>query len=274
MTQYILDAISAKNCASEVAICIVAILFLGVLTSLFTSYMATWTTKKNTQKLHSEMQQKLFKKAAILSFEYYDDPTFFNNFSIAISQADARAWGVLQSLSSFISAVLSTVALISILGSISPLLIVLAVLSVAISMIIQFFSMKISHQYTIETMLPQRNMDYVRRVYYQRSYAQEIRYNPQIAYVLENKFHSAVNLMFSLIKSYAPKLFLLQISCELVAIILKGFSLGYLIYGVYAGVMTVGEYAASSTGCTKLYNELSSFFDNIFQFYNHSWWSA
>ena len=270
MTGYVLDAISQKKSIYKIFFVISVILVLGILSSLFSSYISNYSTPRNTKKLHGEMQKELLNRAAMLSFEYYDDPDFYNNFSIAISQADSRAWGVLQSFSVLISTSVNTIGLVSILGSINPLLILLTIACVGLSMMNQYFSLKLSYQYAMDSVPPQRVIDYIRRVFYQREYAQEIRYNPQVYEIFNNRFENAIKKFYCLIKMYAPKLFALQFTREVISIVLKGVSLVYLICEVYIDKITIGQYAASSSGCAKLYSELNALFDALFQFYNHS----
>lgn len=270
MTKYIFDSLEKEVSFSVVLFSVLATVIVSQILGLVSAALSKWVVANNRYRLHSYMQLELFKKTMTLKFESYDDPAFFDKFNIAISQADTRAMEVLNTFTDMASALLSIVAIISMLAMMSPILIGLTFCCVLLSIVLQCISYRIVHESMEETEMPNRRMEYIQRTFYQREFAQEIRFNAGIFDVIKKNYKNTIDEMVKAIKKYAPRLFLVDVGDGGINTVVRGVSICYLIYGVLNGEMSVGTYAAASNACSQLYDLLGSIFQSCFQFYNHS----
>ena len=270
MTKYIFDSLEKQEKFESMLLLVLMTIIVSQILGLISKALTKWMVSKNRYRLHCAMQLELFKKTMSMRFESYDDPIFFDRFNIAISQADTRAIEVLNSFTSMTSALLSIVGIISILALMSPILIGLTFCCVLFSITLQCISYRTAHSSMEETELPNRRMEYIQRMFYQRNLAQEIRLNSCIFDVIKKEYRNAVDEMLIKIRKYAPRLFMIDVGDGVISSVVRGASICYLIYGVLNGKMTVGTYAAASNACSQLYDLLGSIFQSCFQFYNHS----
>ena len=270
VTKLIFDALEHRQNPGLVLAFVIFAIIVGQILSFITSALSKWFVAYNRYRLHSKMQLELFKKTMLIGFDNYDDPSFFDKFSIALSQSDTRALDVLDSFTEMVSAMLSITAIISVLAVLSPFLIVLTLICVLFTLSFQCFSYRIAHDSMEESEPENRKMNYIQRLFYQRSFAQEIRFNASLFEVMEKEYQFAISNMLQVIKKYAPRFFFVEAGGGVTSSTMRGISICYLVSKVLNGKMSIGTYAAASNGCSQLYNSLCSVLNSCFQFYNHS----
>lgn len=166
LLKYILDSFNDLAQMSRAVLLICVFFLVSVLAGAFSTIISTYFTPINSQKLHRAMQLTMFKKALTVDYALYDDPEFYNNYTIAIAQADVRAFQVLNSILDFVGAVFTIASLLLFVGVISPVLIGFVALSVIITIAVKMKDMHVSHDYAIAMAQGQRELSYYQRIFY------------------------------------------------------------------------------------------------------------
>lgn len=270
LLKYILDSFNDLAQTSRAVLLICVFFLLSVVTGVFSTMISTYFTPINSQKLHRDMQLIMFKKALTVDYALYDDPEFYNNYTIAIAQADVRAFEVLNSIIDFIGAIFTIAALLLFVGVINPVLIGFVGLSVIVTIVMKMKDMHISHDYAIAMAQGQRELSYYQRIFYLRQYAAELRQYYGTKKVINSKYNVTLEKIIGVIKKYAPTVFKYQIGATLQVDLLRMVTMVYLAYGIFRKEISVGDFVALTSACTGLFTALLNVLSVSYQVYNHS----
>lgn len=270
LLKYILDSFNDLAQMSRAVLLICVFFLVSVLAGAFSTIISTYFTPINSQKLHRAMQLTMFKKALTVDYALYDDPEFYNNYTIAIAQADVRAFEVLNSILDFVGAVFTIASLLLFVGVISPVLIGFVALSVIITIAVKMKDMHVSHDYAIAMAQGQRELSYYQRIFYLKQYAAELRQYCGTKEIINTKYNATLEKLVDVIKKYTPMVFKYQVGATLQVDLLRMVTMVYLAYGIFRKEISVGDFVALTSACTGLFTALLDVLSISYQVYNHS----
>lgn len=203
-------------------------------------------------KLYKALKEQLFGKAKELDLSCYDDPHYYNEFVLTISEAE-------KSLDRFLELVgylcTGTTILIT-----SGIFIFLqdkgGLIFVFVSFLLSFLGAQLKNKMNFKIRLLknpiERKRAYNHRVFYLNEYAKELRLNPSITEILYDDFEQTNDAIYEISKKYKKKL------CWL------GFFKNYLardfitdgLYSIYIVYRTVVLRAISYSTMVVLYNTI------------------
>ena len=167
-------------------------LFFFVVMGLF--YNAWFHEKYKPQMLpviKSHIKEILYNKAKEVDIECYDNPGYYNDFILAISESDnqiERVFLLLQKIVSSMTTFILTGTFFVLVDTSSLLLVwIIFVMSYTINQI----QNKLDFEIRIKKIDYERKREYVKRIFYFSDYAKEIRLNTKLSEVLFNKFREA-----------------------------------------------------------------------------------
>lgn len=269
-TKYIINCVSTGVDFLFIIKVILIFLFVTIIYSIFNIWMQQIVSPRNTQILEENMQQEIFKKAAILDYKCYEDAEFYNKFSMALQQANSRAIAVLNTFSSLVGNIFTIIALIPIISLSEPFILILSGINVGLSFFININLAKINHNYYQEKIVEQRKMSYIQRIFYHRDFAKEIKLFPAFSKVLYNKFHKASLHLILLIKKYGLKLSKKLLTQGISNALFNSLLMLLLAYKVIHGFINVADFVALSAGSQQLVAQLNQFLNIFPQLYEHS----
>lgn len=180
------------------AACITAGMIFGVIVG---DYIAA----KELPKVRRKVKLALYEKAKELDLQCYDDPDFYNELVLAISEADKqidRCVTFLQNTAAGITVFISTGVYFLTKDKFS-------VLFAAVSFVMAFFFNQLYNRLSYEVRIRrnpyERKQEYVKRVFYLSDYAKELRLNPEAADILFQDFENANARVYQVEKQYAKK---------------------------------------------------------------------
>lgn len=200
---------------------------------------------RSKPKLYQALKDQMYKKAAELDLACYDDPKYYNEFVLSVSEAE-------NSIERFLTLLNSLVQSITILLTTGVFFLVTdatGVLFVLTSFVLNFMLAKVLNKLNYEVRLKinplERKRNYVSRVFYLNDYAKELRLYPQVGDILEDDFVQANDAMAGEQKSVCKKR-----TCLLFAqgylvgdFILDGLYITYLIF--QAAVLHTIDYSSA-----------------------------
>lgn len=269
VAKYILDAFQHHKPLKEVAAFLIFVLAANVLSSLMRAYYDEIFFMKRKTILFEEMHTELFEKAKDMELACYDNPSFYNDYVWAISQADERALEVLGNIGAFFKRLAGFTTVFAIILSIHWI----GIAVVLISFVVSFMNMTISNKYEYERSKEknflQRKRDYVSRVMYLEEYAKEIRLS-HIKEKLTENFSATNKELIGVERHYGKKIFTFRLA-EFVGnriFLLDGLYVLYLIYLVLVrGVLSYGGFYSLYSGTSQLNENLygMSYVISVFQ---------
>jgi ATP-binding cassette subfamily B protein len=204
---FVLEAAEFNYSFRRVAWMIILIASLITLGMVFTVLAGDYMQEKERPKVREKIKLQLYEKARSVDLACYDDPEFYNSQVLAISEVDKR----IDSTMDFIKSVLSGLTVVALTGSYFLIKDKFSILFVLASFILSYICSQVYNKLSFKIRMrrypPERKREYVKRVFYLKDYAKEIRLDPEVTDVLEERFQKANEEVYEAEKSLAKKKF-------------------------------------------------------------------
>ncbi|GHV40412.1 ABC transporter permease [Clostridia bacterium] len=181
-----------------------------ILTSLFDSWYWLKLRDQTIPAIKQRFKEKLYAKAKEIDIECYDNPEFYNDYVLAVAEADNQIDRVLQMLSNFCQAVTVIVCAGGFFLVKEPLSFVFIAVSFAGTFFIGKLRNKLNYKIRISKNPFERKLAYINRVFYLNDYAKEIRLNAEASGELLKDFGATNDETLSIDKKNAKKRFWLS----------------------------------------------------------------
>ena len=215
-----------------------ALLFIGIILIINAIqiipdgfFIHGWTFK-NKPKLYRALKEKMYEKAAEIDLSCYDDPDYYNDFVLAVAEAETSIDRFLTMCNMIVQAltILFTTGIFYLMTDAAGILFVLA------SFILRFFVSKVINKLNYDVRLKvnplERKRNYVSRVFYLNDYAKELRLHPKVGEDLEKEFIEANDGIAGIQKKAGRKRSWLNFTNEYVVgdFLLDGLYITYLVF--------------------------------------------
>lgn len=215
-----------------------ALLFIGVilvinmLQIIPDGYFIHGWSYRSKPKLYKALKEKMYEKAAQIDLSCYDDPDYYNDFVLAVAEAESSIDRFLQMCNRIVQAftILFTTGVFYLMTDAAGILFVLA------SFVLRFFISRIINKLNYKVRLKvnplERKRNYVSRVFYLNDYAKELRLHPNVGEKLEKEFEEANDDIYAEQKKVGLKRSLLNFTNSYVVgdFIMDGLYITYLVF--------------------------------------------
>ncbi|MBO4473510.1 MAG: ABC transporter ATP-binding protein [Clostridiales bacterium] len=247
---FVLEAAEFGYDFKKVGTTIIIFAALITLGMVFTVLAGDYMQEKERPKVREKIKLVLYEKARSVDLSCYDDPDFYNSQVMAIAEVDKQIDQTME----FIKNVLSGLTVFLLTGGYFLVKDKLSIVFVAITFIFSvIFSKaynKLAYEIRMRRYPPERKRDYVKRVFYLKDYAKEIRLDPEVTDSLEERFFQANDEVYQAEASLARKKFGMAF--------LKDFVCGHLvndyIYTAYLVYRYLIQHAISLSSLVMLFN--------------------
>ncbi len=215
-----------------------ALLFIGVilvinmLQIIPDGYFIHGWSYRSKPKLYKALKEKMYEKAAQIDLSCYDDPDYYNDFVLAVAEAESSIDRFLQMCNRIVQAftILFTTGVFYLMTDAAGILFVLA------SFVLRFFISRIINKLNYKVRLKvnplERKRNYVSRVFYLNDYAKELRLHPNVGEKLEKEFEEANDDIYAEQKKVGLKRSLLNFTNSYLVgdFIMDGLYITYLVF--------------------------------------------
>jgi len=247
---YVLEAAEFHYPFRKVAVFILILAACITLGMIFGVFVTDYLAAKELPKVRRKVKMALYEKARKLDLQCYDNPDYYNELVLAISEADKqidRCVTFLQNTASGITVFISTGIYFFIKDRFS---ILFAVVSFVMAFFFNQIYNKLSYEVRIRRNPYERKQEYVKRVFYLSDYAKELRLNPEAANILFEDFEKANDQIYQVEKRYTKKRFWVNFFSRYISNDFFSDVL-YISYLVFRAVVMHG---LSYSGVAILYN--------------------
>lgn len=202
---YVLEAAEFHYPFRQVAQFILVLAACITLGMVFTVIAGDYIQEKERPKVREKIKMLLYEKTKELDLACYDNPEYYNEMVLAVSEVDTqidRCEMFLRNTASGITVFISTGIYFLIRDSLS---IVFAAASFIMAFAFNQLYNKSSFQIRMERNPHERKREYVKRVFYLNDYAKEIRLNPETPGILFRTFEQANDEVYNVEKRHARK---------------------------------------------------------------------
>lgn len=165
-----------------------AILLINMIQIIPDGYFIHGWTYKAKPMLYRSLKEKMYEKAAEIDLSCYDDPKYYNDFVLAVAEAESSIDRFLKMCNMMVQGitVIVTTGAFYIMTDATGILFVLA------SFVLRFLVSRVLNKLNFDVRLKvnplERKRNYVSRVFYLNDYAKELRLHPKVGEKLEKEF--------------------------------------------------------------------------------------
>ncbi|MBP7175437.1 MAG: ABC transporter ATP-binding protein [Thermoclostridium sp.] len=160
---------------------------------------------KAMPKIEKKLKDMMYAKVKELDLECYDNPEFYDEFVLSISEAEKSILRTHQILESFFAGLTALITRGVFFLSADALSFVFVLASFGLTFLFSQIRNKVIFQNRVEKNSPERKRAYVHRVFYLHDYAKEIRLNRKITKRLYEEFDSTNQQIGNIERKYAKK---------------------------------------------------------------------
>lgn len=232
--RYIIDSIVGKKSFESI---LLFVIICGVIFScirLYGSYVTDYTYTLNSTKIYGGLYEKLYAKAKNVELSCFENPDFYNKYTMAIDGAGEKIMKTIQNICGIITGSIGTILVFYTMYDIDHAV----VLFMVFPLLGNFFFGGMMNKYELqryqENIPNERDIQYVNRVMYLTDYAKEIRLS-NIYNLLMKKYDMAVQRITVNAEKFAPKIMPINIlkNTFTFSIIFEGV----LLYGAYKALI-------------------------------------
>lgn len=248
--KYVIDNAGNENGGRKIVFAIIAIaailFFSELLCWLFREFF--WNVEK--EKVNQGLSTMLYNKAKELDLEAYDDPSFYNNFILAVEASSGNLNNMLNLIRQYMGEVVTLVTICSVILTIDPICLVIVLVTVAVFTPISRKIADLQLERRVENNRLHRRADYFARVFYLQDYAKEVRMNV-IKPLLIKRYNEAADDVIDCQKKYVKKIDILYFIQE-TGVQIVGFMLVLPLYLGYcvlvSKTISSGDFVAAFNG--------------------------
>ncbi len=261
---YILEAAEFQYPFWQVARFILLLAVFVTLGMIFSAVTEDYIKQKERPKVKEQIKMLLYEKTKELDLACYDDPAYYNEMVLAVSEVDKQ----IDRCEIFIKNAVSGITVFITSGLFflfrDPFSVVFVAASFLLSFAFNQLYNKLSYTLRIERNPHERKREYVKRVFYLSDYAKEIRMHPEVSGLLMKEFEAANKEVYHVEKKHAFRRLYLSVmrryTCNL--FISDVLYISYLVYqAVVRGVLSFSRVAILYHSFYSLKQGLSIFTD-------------
>lgn len=243
------------------------ILLLAVFVTLgmiFSAVTEDYIKQKERPKVKEQIKMLLYEKTKELDLACYDDPAYYNEMVLAVSEVDKQ----IDRCEIFIKNAVSGITVFITSGLFflfrDPFSVVFVAASFLLSFAFHQLYNKLSYTLRVERNPHERKREYVKRVFYLSDYAKEIRMHPEVSGLLMKEFEAANTEVYRVEKKHAFYRLYLSVMSRYVsnAFFSDVLYISYLVYqAVVRGALSFSRVAILYHSFYSLKQGLSIFTD-------------
>ncbi len=218
------------------AIFLLSLLAFVVLGLVFNAYVFQKLQMKAQPKIKQAIKEMMFNKAKEIDLDCYDNPEFYNDYVLSVSEVDNQVGRIYTLISNLCTGLVSTVLTGAFFIGNDPV----SFIFIAISFVASLWSgkaiNKLNFKIRNEKNSFERKLGYVNRVFYLNDYAKEVRLNTEVSDELLKDFEETNDKVLAIDKKNAGKRFGLQLVKDYIC---NNFLIDvvYMIYLVYSAAV-------------------------------------
>ena len=211
------------------AVFLLSLLAFVVAGLLFNAFLYQKMQQKAVPRMLQAIKQMMFEKAKEIDLECYDNPGFYNDYVLSVSEADNQINRIFSLITNLCTGLVSIVLSGAFFIGNDPVSFVFIAVSFVASLWSGKALNKLDFRIRKEKNPLERKLGYVNRVFYLNDYAKEIRLNKELPGELLKDFDETNDKLLAIDKRNAPKRFGLLILKDYIC---SGFLIDvvYMIY--------------------------------------------
>jgi len=270
LPQYAIDAVIDQKPRFEILGIIAIFTAVIALVSIIQNVLSQAYAQLQERKILYRILHVVNEKALKTDFKYYDNPEYFTAFSFTQQNFHSSAMIVARLIPQVLQAIVTAIAMGTIIVSAGPVLLGVSLFFIAIQTILSLPQAKLNTDFAVLTTELSRPVDYVFRVIQQKENAAEMRAS-RAGKKLLLSFKKTIDGYVLEYQRFIRKLLKFSIPQGMIYPFQTSVILAYIVIFVIDGDVTkIGLYASLTLATGTLAGSVSSFFNNITTLFQQS----
>ena len=267
--QKLIEMVVEKRTINEIVSFVIFFTIVKGILMLYFSYLNEYYFPQKTEIIKNKLTAEYMQKLRMLDLECFDNSEYYDKYTRSAGEAAERPILVFTTLIQFFVCFLEIGTLITLMITMDPVAIVIAVANVLLAVIWQSKKGSITYEMNMEKTLSERLKKYFFNLFWGNEYAKEIR-TSNIHKLIGKKYDLQADESLSISKKFLKKIFLLNTKTATTNALSFGIMYGYFAVMAYIGRITVGSIAALLVAVSQLSQNIVKLFQYIPEFYQHS----
>ncbi len=247
---FVLEAAEFGKSYREVVYFMLFMFALLAFSGLYSGVFYSWVTEISMPKIEKKLRFMLYEKAASLDIACYDDPDYYNEFVLAVSESKNCIDRCVKLIGQTVSGIVIFLSYGGYFVTKDPVSVLFVVAAFVGSFLIHNVANKIRYRLKLKINPMEKKRQYVHRTFYLSAYAKELRLNRKLSKRLHREFEDTNEAIYGCNKEVSKKLLFLNFLTSYVFndFIFDGVYLGYLVF------QAAVRHALSFSSLVVLYN--------------------
>lgn len=203
LVKLILDYVILKDLQTALWLVLFAAL-LDFGCSAYENWMNEYYRRISNIKIHQFFQEKLYKKSVEVDVSSFDDPEFYNQFILAAQNSDSMAIKFLNTVNNFVVMLFQILITGGLVIHDMKYLLLVAIIPATLYGVISGKNSKVRSDMTLASSPIERKQDYVKRIFFLKQYAMDIR-STTVKNLLTDMYDNSMKNLLSTIIPFAKK---------------------------------------------------------------------
>lgn len=252
--------------------------FIGIVILVFTlSFVLDSSTRYIDTKLiylrkiiiEQITNLEIFQAVSVLDLKCYDETESYDNIFFNLSQGYENLICLLQNSSLLLSRILSVLGIVSIIGNYEWSILLVIIIFVIINSCLNILNAKLSFKRSVDLIPSLRGLDYIRRIFYLKQYASEIRVFGFFK-LLKAKYSNYTKQRYEITKKYVNYELLLSCFQTALQLIMQIIVILTLAYNYFRKKIIISDFLIVYNSILELNDYISSVVNTFPEFYKNS----
>lgn len=246
----ILDAIETGKSYKVVVIVVLLFLALDFVAAAISNFYEQSLKLKYLPIAKKHLKLQLYEKARKVDISCYDDTEYYNDFVLVMSEADKSIDRAENLIRMFFASITLLICYGSFVLTQDITSIVFVFGSFLLRTVFSNLLNKWNYKVRLEAVALERKREYVKRIFYLKKYAKDMRLNKEVSATMHEEFDQINDDLYALNKRVGKKRALLSFTAKY---IMSDFLLD-IVYVVYLVIKAAVYHTLSFSGVVVLYN--------------------
>jgi len=267
----IIDGLERGASFGEMTFIIVLSTAMLVIIALFRSWVCHKYGPEAELRSGEKLYEMMFGQSANVELACYEDPEFYNKYTLAVREAGDRLGSVIESFSCLVILPASMAYVIYQMFLIDRFLLFFAVFPLIGTFVFDRAVQQLQYKQTLENKVNDRKKGYVNRIFYLAQYAKEMRLS-NIAKILNRQYNEGHEGTMKVYKKYGRRTFMPSFLNGMFTHTIAYY--GVFLYGAYRVIVSqtiaVSEFVILFGAMTYITMHLEFLSGNIMEFYRNA----
>ncbi len=256
--QTFLDRVESKDTMKNLMFIIAGFALIYLIVTLICLYFENYYKPQAVPLVNRNVCEKLYRHSMESDLGSFDDGDFYNNYIFVMQDMEKKTIEIIDDFSQMIRNIVVTILIANVFLAMNAVVMLAIMLSVGLTVFFYFHIIKINYQKDMAILPSQRKSEYLKRVFYLKDYAKELRMT-EISKLLMEQFSENAKEIFRHYKRYGLKLMFINTINGLTISLLLDIGLMLLLsYQLMVSrTITLGDFTASGYGIWSLFFSLN-----------------